>query len=486
MGIAFVPLYIKYIGIEAYGLIGIFAILQASLSLLDMGLKPALGREMARYTAGAHDPQSIRDLLRSVEIIGVAISIVVAIGIWAAAGWLASDWVTAKKLPTTVVSHAFVAMGIVIALRFVESIYVSSIVGLQRQVLESVIGSVMATARGLGAVVVLAWLSPTVEAYFAWQGFISLLTVPILAACVYRTLPRADRAARFSWPAIAGIRQFALGVMAITLLALLLTQIDKILLSRILSLKNFAYYALAGVVTNALYVLASPISAAFYPQFTELATRGDPLALQRSYHQAAQLATVVLGGAAIALAIFSSEALAVWTQNPELVVQVAPLVRVLALGTLLNGLMGIPYQMQLAHGWTGLTIKVNVVAVAILVPAIFFVVPRYGAIGAAWVWVVLNVGYLVVDIYFMHRRILRSEKWPWYRQDVLAPLTAAIAAGLACRALLQAEPDKMAELGMLTLAAALIWLAAALFAPIVRAQLGSHVHIVIDRLRRRA
>ena len=75
MSLAFVPLYIKYLGIEAYGLIGIFGMLQAWLGLLDMGMKPALGREMARFTGGAHDAQSIWDLLRSIEIISIAIAV---------------------------------------------------------------------------------------------------------------------------------------------------------------------------------------------------------------------------------------------------------------------------------------------------------------------------------------------------------------------------------------------------------------------------
>ena len=59
LGLAFIPLYIKYLGVEAYGLIGIFAILQAWLGLLDMGMKPALGREMARFTGGAVDAQCL-------------------------------------------------------------------------------------------------------------------------------------------------------------------------------------------------------------------------------------------------------------------------------------------------------------------------------------------------------------------------------------------------------------------------------------------
>src|ERR1039458_7259727 len=74
MSFAFIPLYIKYLGNEAYGLMGIYAMLQAWLVLLDMGMKPALGREMARFSAGAHNTQSIRDLLRSIELIGCTIA----------------------------------------------------------------------------------------------------------------------------------------------------------------------------------------------------------------------------------------------------------------------------------------------------------------------------------------------------------------------------------------------------------------------------
>ena len=150
MNFAFVPIYIKYLRVEAYGLIGIFAFLQAWLVLLDMGLKPALGREMARFTAGAHDVQSIRDLLRSVELIGIAIAIAISLGIWAASGWLATHWVTAKHIPVEVVAHAFALMGLVAALRFLQDIYVSGSIGLQRQVPQNIVISITATLRGLG------------------------------------------------------------------------------------------------------------------------------------------------------------------------------------------------------------------------------------------------------------------------------------------------------------------------------------------------
>ena len=54
IGLAVVPLYIKYLGIEAYGLIGFYVTTQALLQLLDMGLAPAINREVARYSAAGN------------------------------------------------------------------------------------------------------------------------------------------------------------------------------------------------------------------------------------------------------------------------------------------------------------------------------------------------------------------------------------------------------------------------------------------------
>ena len=475
MGLAFAPLYIRYLGIEAYGLIGIYGILTAWLGLLDLGIRPALGREMARFTGGAHDAQTIRDLLRSVEMMGIVIAGAVVLGIGAASGWLASDWLAAKNLPIEAVTRAFAVMGGVTALQFIESIYVSSIAGLQRQVLQNVVTSVMATVRGLGAVGVLVWVSPTIEAFFLWQGVISLITVVLFAGLVYRILPPAPRPARFSGSALTGIWRFAAGTLAITLLALLLTQTDKILLSRLLTLEAFAHYALAGVVANALYMLVGPISAAFYPRFTELATRGDERALRAVYHQGAQLVTVLMGAAAVVLMLFGERVLLLWMADPVLAHRVAPLMAVLALGTLCNGLLWMPHQMQLAHGWTSLAIKINIVAVGILVPAILWVVPKYGAMGAAWVWVTLNTGYLVFGIYFFHRRLLPTEKWRWYRQDVAIPLVAATATAGLCRWAMPEHLGRLGELGVLLISSGGALMAAALAAPMVRDQFARYV-----------
>ncbi len=485
MGFVFVPVFIKFLGVEAFGLLGIFAILQSSLALLDMGMKPALGREMARFTAGALDAQSIRDLLRSVAIAAAAMAAVVFLGTWWSARWIASKWLNVQTLPLNTVRHALVGMGILCALRFVENIYSGSIAGLQRQVLQGVLSSSLVTARALGAIAVLAWVSPTVEAFFIWQVLISAITIPILASVVYRELPTCPRPARFSWASVRSIWRFAGGILTITLLSLLLTQFDKILLSRLLPLSVFAIYAVASVLSSALYMLSTPIGAAFYPSFAQLITLGDVAALRHAYHQAAQLSAVVMGSAAIVLIIFADTVLSAWTANPSLTRDAAPILRVLAFGTLLGGFIGVPLQMQLAYGWTKLTIQMNFIAVALLVPMLFLIVPRYGGIGAAWVWVALNSAYLLFDIYFMHLRLLPLDKWRWYGRDVVVPASAAAAATLACRYCMPHRAGTVCELLVLLFTSACAVTAAVLVSPLVRAPLGAHVLAAVKHVRLR-
>ena len=111
----------------------------------------------------------------------------------------------------------------------------------------------------------------------------------------------------------------------------------------------------------------------------------------------------------------------------------AAVLRVLALGNLINGLMWIPYQTQLAAGWTSLATRINVVSIIFIVPAILWATPLYGAIGAAWVWVGLNAGYVLIGSHFMYRKMLKEEKWSWFLCDLFIPLAFAtiVAGGLS-------------------------------------------------------
>lgn len=433
MGIAFIPVYIRYLGIEAWGLVGFMSMLQAWLTLLDMGLAPTLSREMARFQAGAHGAQSIRDLLRSLEVIYGGIAVLLVSLVWLIAPWISAHWLSATHLPAASVTQAISIMGLVLATRMVEQVYRGAIQGLQRQVWLNGAQSVLATLRWAGVIGVLVWVSPSIEAFFLWQGLISLLSVIVLARQTYHWLPLGERSAHFDLDAVVRIRRFAGGMAATTLLALLLTQVDKLLLSKLVSLEDFGYYTLAASAAGALYFLSTPIVTAVSPRLTELVAKSKQKELIDTYHRASQGLAAVLIPAALVMAAFAEPLLYVWTGNVNLSQQVSPLLALLALGTLCNSFMHVPYMTQLAHGWTGFAVRMNIVAVGFIVPSILWCVPRFGAVGAAWVWLALNVGYVLIGMHFMYRKLLIGEKWRWYWDAVFKPLAIGSIAVLVLR-----------------------------------------------------
>lgn len=462
MGLAFVPVYIDYLGVEAWGLVGLMAMLQAMLTVLDMGLTPTLSREMARFQAGAHSAQSIRDLLRSLEAIFGGVAVMITGVVWFVAPWLATNWLSATHMPAATVAQAIGMMGLVLAVRMAEQVYLGAIQGLQRQVWLNGVQTSIATLRWGGAVGVLAWVAPSIEAFFLWQGFVSMLSLLILVRQTYRWLPPATHAARFDLDALMRVRHFAGGMAATTLLAVLLTQMDKLLLSKLVSLEEFGYYTLAASAAGALYFLITPVATAVLPRMTELVAKSEQQMLIDTYHWGSQWLATLLIPAALVMSVFAEPLLLVWTGNASLARQSAPLLALLALGTLCNGFMYVPYMTQLAHGWTSFSVRVNTVAVCCIVPAILWAVPRFGAIGAAWAWLGLNAGYVLIGMHFMHRRLLPGEKWRWYGSAVFKPLAVGLLATMASRQLVSLPLDRapmaaaLAGIGLATMGAVLL------------------------------
>ena len=183
--------------------------------------------------------------------------------------------------------------------------------------------------------------------------------------------------------------------------------------------------------------------------------------------------TVTIGAAAVVVILFSGDVLTLWLQDPVLLTRLVPLVSVLALGSLLNGLMWIPSSLQLACGWVGLTVRAIFVSVALLIPLLLIVTPRYGALGTAVVWVLLNLGSFTITAHVMFGRLLSSERLRYYLVDIAGPLLSATIVASSVKFVVPSDGSTWIRIAVLTLASSGALVAAALAAPVVRAELAT-------------
>ena len=439
LNVAFVPLYLHLMGAESYGLIGVYMSLQALVALLDMGLSPTLTRELARLTATDGGGQEARDLVRTFEIVYWLIGLAIGLGIYLLAPWFANHVVHADKLPAATITQAIRISALIAVFQWPDSFYSGGLVGLQRQITLNYIRMGVATLQGGGAVLLLTFVSPTIQVYFGWMALVWMIQTGLLIGFLWRGLPPAFGPPRFRRELWSKNFRFTAGMTGIMLTSILMSQLDKMALITFLSLQNFGYYMLASNIANNLSLITGPIYSAVFPRFSQLIALEDEQGLRKFYHRSCQLMSMLLLPLAVMGILFSRELLTIYLHSAETARYAYVIFDLMLLGTAINGIVMLPFALQIAYGWTQLSVNKNIVAILIYIPLLFYIVPRYGAVGGAMMAVFVNIGYFALEIPIMHRRLLRGEMGRWYLRDVALPLAISVAVGLFARFALPAH-----------------------------------------------
>jgi O-antigen/teichoic acid export membrane protein len=468
MAIAFVPFYSRELGIEAFGLVGLMLSLQAMSLLLDLGLGGVMNRELARRAVTPGAGATMRTLVRTLEWFIWPSAAFIAIAVTALAPWLAADWLHLSHLSATETTHAIILIGVAVALQWPASFYTNGLSGLERQPTANAINAAFATIRSVGAAYILAVVSSSISAFMAWYAVTGAAQSATSAILLWKALPAGP--VGFRTTELRDARKFAGGLFLITSTAMMLTQLDRVILSALRPLEEVGYFTLAVTVAAALGRVVQPIFNAVYPRFSRLIAAGDSTQLSGLYHSTTQYLVVVIAAFGCFLVAFAEPVVFMWTGNAVDAHVVAMPLAILVVGSALNGLMNLPYALQLAHGWTSLTAALNAVALAIAIPVGILVIEASGLTGAAYLWLATNGFYVLVGLPLMHRRLLPGQLARWYRADLLPPLVSAAATAFLLRMALPIIHRDATSLVLLALAGGVIALVAVASAPIVRDQ----------------
>jgi len=456
--IALVPFYLHFLGVESYALIGFYVMLITSVQIFDLGLAQTLNRELARLSIDPQGAAEMRDLVRTTEVVYWGVVTAVCAVLALLMPLIARHVINPNQIDADSLRHVLYMIVIVIMLNWPANLYISGLMGLQKQVLVNKLRILLTTVTGVGALLVLWLVSPTILMFFSWQIMAGILALVVMAAALRTGLPAASGHARFRPKLLSRIWRFAAGVSGLTISALVLTQLDKWILINLLSLEAFGYFSLAIAVANALNLLVTPVFSAIYPRLSVLIAQGKHAVLEQVYHISTQVVAVTVVPAALFLSFYSHEVLLLWTRDEKVASHSGPILSLYVIGTALNGLMHIPYARELARGSTRIFFIFNLVAIVILGPMVWYFAPQIGAIISAIAWITLNAAYFVIAIPLIHASMDRREQFRWYLRDITAPAVAAILVLGAGRILL---PEGLHPIGLLATLAVILVLAVA-------------------------
>lgn len=421
IGILILPLYIKYMGAEAYGLVGFFTMLQAWFALLDVGLTPTIARETARYHGGSMSALHYRQLFRALSAIFVGIAVIGGSVLWLLAYPIAHKWLQVETLSMNAVVLAVQIMAISVALRWLGGLYRGVITGSERLVWLSAFNAIIATLR-FPAVFISMWQYGFTPTVFFWHQFgVAIAEVLGLWLMSNRLKPIITKGKIIGWSIqpVKPVLKFALTIAFTSSVWVLVTQTDKLILSGILSLAEYGLFTLAVLVASGIMILSAPVSTVIMPRMARLYAEGKHEDMIQVYRNATQLVSVVAGSASLTIAFFAEPLLYVWTGDKEIASDTAPILTLYALGNGVLAVSAFPYYLQYALGNLRYHLIGNLLTILLLLPAIIFSAMMYGGIGAGWSWLSVNVLLLLVWVTYVHHRLIPELRVRWLIRDVL-------------------------------------------------------------------
>jgi len=415
------PVYLSYMGTEAYGLIGFFTMLTGWFQLLDMGLTSTVVRETALRRGGEISTGELRLFVRGLEIVFGIISIAAASAIVFLSHEIATHWLKVSSLPIIDVQISVGIMGLLVPLRWVGGLYRGVLIGFERMTWLAGYNILLATLRFVGVLGVFALFGANVKYFFGYQFVVSafdLLGVFIMS----HHLIGHERSARetFTWEPLRKRAAFSLTIAFVQTAGVLFSQSDKLVLSKYLPLAMFGIFSLAVAAASVVNIAGSPISQALLPRLTKLFAEKQEEAAYRLYGVATQTVTVLICPGVVALAFLAEPILRAWTGHADIAHHAAPILRLYAVGNGAGVLSLFAYYIQFARGNLRLHFIGNLILVGLLIPGFIWGGTHYGGIGTGAIAAIVGCSYFFFWVPIVHARFLPGRHWDWLLKDILS------------------------------------------------------------------
>jgi O-antigen/teichoic acid export membrane protein len=483
LGVAVLPLYLRLLGAEAYGLVGLYGTIAVVCSLFDAGISTSLGREVARIRTEASPGQKLAELVRTAEVIYVSIGVLVGCLIAAAAPAIATHWLNLKELKPAEATGAVRLMGAYFALQWPIGLYGAGLQGLQRQVEQNVVNTAGSTVRSLGTVAVLLLGPATITTFYAWQVVATFGFLVAIRETLWRTGEISRRDAAFRWSVTQRVRGFAAGVSVISLVSVVSSQLDKVILTRLVPLKAFGYYSFAVSVAGATTFFAQPVLAATFPALIEAHAISDDVRLSSLFRRGTQLVAVAIFAPAAVVAFFAPIILRLWARDPATAENAAPLLSACMVGSALTGVTVMPFNLTLAVGHVRPAVIVGVVAIVVQGAVLAALAPSIGVISGALGLALVALISLFIYAYFGVRPILPGKTMTWLRSDIAPPFVAACVVAGGLRALSPSRGPALLLLSEIGVASVATLLCAALSSATGRQEIGARLRLLAEARR---
>jgi len=460
LGFVAVKYIFRQLGEDALGIIYFTAMMNAVLcAVLEMGICSTTVREVSAHFES--DPNYIQDLIRTFSLFYWGIYVLLGVVIFFLAPILIGKWINLKTMDSATAIYVLRILGIASLVALPKSFYVSLFRGLQRMEFNNFIDVTTSALQQFGTILILAFGGNLFHVVYWFTACYGLRILTFLAVSAHFFSLRALVPSYSSAVAKRNLR-FASRMASISIIASIHTQVDKIIISKLMSIGTVGYYGVAYGTASKGGLLTGAISQAVYPSFSALFKAGDRNGLITQYRKLQDLLCfgIVPIFAAIPFALLPLFSYMINEETAKLLLLPTTL---LCVGFYMNGTLNIPYVFSLAVGKPGITARMNFYALFIVLPVTGLLIYFLGLTGAGLSWVFYHIFAYSYGVPIICSKCLRIPVWKWYSHVLTIFFLVGSSYGVGWVILDMVDKYSIALLATAYLGASIVFLGGAYF-----------------------
>lgn len=413
----FIPLYINLLGFENYSIISFTLILAGLLVILDSGLTATLSREFARKDTTYEAKKNVLQTTETIYVVlcGISLFLIVFFSKQIGRIWLNQNIYSDNDISLFL---RLISFDLVFQLLF--KFYLGGLLGLQKQITANKLQIAWGFFRN-GLVILLIYFIPRLDLFFLWQSAATIFFTIFVRIILGKSLTYKMVYFNFTIKkkVLLNIWRFTGGVLLISLVAALNTQIDKLFISKLLPIENLGFYNISVSLSAGIYILVIPISNALQPYFTSLYSAHKRKDAENLYYRISRYINIIVFSLASILFFFPDRVILTWTGNMDLVQQTKSIIPMIAIAYSMLSLQLIPYNIAIANGYTKLNNITGIISLFVTIPGYWIVTKQYGIIGTASLFCFVQIIITIIYLVLLNKKFLDIKRIDLYLKNIL-------------------------------------------------------------------
>jgi len=396
-----VPLLLRGLGTERMGLLTLSWSVIGYASLFDFGLGRALTQVVAERRQARATNDDLPHVVSSALVAMLLMGCVAAIALLALARWATSAGlnVSPQLQEETFAAARWLAIGIPVVV--LTSGFRGILEAYERFDLANAVRVPTGISTFLGPLVVMPFTHS-----LAWAVGVLLAArvagLVALIALVNRVAPNLTTRPSITHSSLGPVMRFGAWMTVSNILSPLMSSADRFFISAMMSASVVAYYtAPYEMVTRLMAMMAMAVATSLFPAFARTADVADAGALLR---RGVRLITTTFVPVIGLVLVLAPTILQLWL-GEAFARESTPVLRILAVGILMNGFAQAPFAMIQARGRADLTAKIHLAELPFYIASMLYLIRADGIKGAAIAWT-FRVGVEAVVLFVVARYML--------------------------------------------------------------------------------